>query len=87
MLRGPDDEPGRLDERGEVLTQRRDHARHARFGVEVSKPANFVVLDADSVFNAVSRCDVLRRARRHAIHRTTSVTALNCWVVLEREVV
>lgn len=46
------------------------------YGVEVGKPANFVVLDADSVFNAVyERCDVLRSVRdgRTLFTATTSV--------------
>ena len=34
------------------------------YGLEVGKPANFVVLDADSVFDAVyERCDVIRSVR------------------------
>lgn len=34
------------------------------YGLETGKPANFIVLDADSVFNAVyERCSVLRSVR------------------------
>ena len=61
------------------------------YGVEVGKPANFVVLDADSVFNAVyERCDVLRSVRdgRTLFTATTSLDSatelLPAWVLSPR---
>lgn len=47
------------------------------YGLEAGKPANFIVLDASSVFGAVyERCDVLRSVRegRTLFTRNTSIT-------------
>ena len=48
------------------------------YGLEAGKPANFIVLDASSVFDAVyERCEVLRSVRegRTLFTRNTSITA------------
>ena len=48
------------------------------YGLEAGKPANFIVLDASSVFDAVyERCEVLRSVRegRTLFTRNTSIIA------------
>ena len=46
-----------------------------RYGIETGKPANFIVLDASSVFDAVyQRCGVLRSVRDGRTLFTSDIT-------------